>query len=687
MKEQLELLVYTILNLPDAKRTREDVIVCKRKWAKEHGKENVPTNLQVLKTYYSMVTFGKSNENDWIEWLLKKRAIRSQSGIVAVQVLTKPFRCPGKCIFCPNDATMPKSYINTQPGAMRALLNHFDPYKQVYNRLLSLTLTGHRTDKIEMIVLWWTRDVYPTSYKKEFIKWLYDACNTFTEFLDHIEIDFTSDKSARYTVTEWMNIPYPETVEESVLLNETAPKRIIWLTIETRPEYVTDENCQLRRGLWVTRVEMWIQTLHNNVHEANVRGHDNQAIRRAMHKLRQYGFKISNHYMPGLYTSTPEMDEETFRIAFSTPRIKSDELKFYPTAVIPNTPLYDLFKSGEYEPIKDDDLKHLVRTFKTNIIPPYSRIKRLARDFDTNEVVAGANTPNLRQLVMNEMTKEFAEDEVKREKQYKRLHSWEKRLVILEKDQNREETSQDFLISCRDIWEFLSYMETPLWIQNDSYTSLSWETRKIDERMETYTIWGLLDTHSERNFVCLCTRCREYRNIATKGRKKKDKREKKKDAQDIQPNIQTNAIASDNSKVISDLPFIVVRRYRSSNGEEMFVSFEDKLWYLYGFVRLLLPDEWMAIDYTWIEEGKALVREVHVYGSLKSLIVDPAEKKSSSSAQHRWFGSQLMDIAEQIAHIRWYIALSVISWVGVRWFYRKIGYSLEGTYMVKELKI
>lgn len=75
------------------------------------------------------------------------------SGIVPVQVLTKPFRCPGECIFCPNDASMPKSYINTQPGAMRALLNQFDPYKQTYNRLLSLTMTGHHTDKIEMIVL------------------------------------------------------------------------------------------------------------------------------------------------------------------------------------------------------------------------------------------------------------------------------------------------------------------------------------------------------------------------------------------------------------------------------------------------------------------------------------------------------------------------------------------------------
>ncbi len=184
---------------------------------------------------------------------------------------------------------------------------------------------------------------------------------------------------------------------------------------------MTHENCQFWRSVGVTRLEMGIQTLHNDVHEANVRGHDNLAIRQAMHLLRQYGFKVSNHYMPGLYTSTPEKDLETFKIAFSTPWIKSDELKFYPTAVIPNTPLYDLYKEGTYTPIAEDDLKHIVRTFKKDIVPPYARIKRLARDFDTNEVVAGANTPNLRQLVMQQVQKEYADDDAARGELYTRL--------------------------------------------------------------------------------------------------------------------------------------------------------------------------------------------------------------------------------------------------------------------------
>ena len=153
LMKNIESLIIEITKLPVKKRNRKHISVMKRKRAKEQEGRDLPTNIALFKTYQSLIAQGKITQSNEIENLLRKRSIRSMSGIVPVQVLTKPFRCPGKCIFCPNDASMPKSYINTQPGAMRALLNHFDPYKQTYNRLLSLKLTGHHTDKIEMIVL------------------------------------------------------------------------------------------------------------------------------------------------------------------------------------------------------------------------------------------------------------------------------------------------------------------------------------------------------------------------------------------------------------------------------------------------------------------------------------------------------------------------------------------------------
>jgi len=636
----LDKLVIEISELPDALRTRKHVSIMKREWAKREWSKDLPTNITLFKTYKQLVDAWVMLENKEIAVLFKKRSVRSLSGIVPVQVLTKPFWCPGKCIFCPNDASMPKSYINTQPWAMRALLNNFDPYKQTYNRLLSLMMTWHETDKIEMIVLWWTWDVYPQEYKIEFIKWLYDACNTFTEFLQKIDIDYENPKAARYTRTEDFDVSYPETIQESMVINETATNRIIWLTIETRPEYVTHENCQFWRDVWVTRLEMWIQTLHNDVHEANVRGHDNTAIRNAMHMLRQYAFKVSNHYMPWLYTSTPEKDLETFQIAFATPWIKSDELKFYPTAVIPNTPLYDLFKAGEYQPIQDDDLKHIVRAFKDSIVPPYSRIKRLARDFDTNEVVAGANTPNLRQLVMNAMKKEYAADLTLRKQQYARLSRAYHQVW-------KTDVSNDVMHLDDQKW-VLEYIATPLSTETSTYTSLSHEDWVIDETIETICIGGMFDLKQERNFVCLCTRCREIRN------------------RDWEPGT----------------PFLVVRRYRSSVWEEYFLSFEDELWYLYGFTRLLLPDTEHAIEYAWLWKHTALVRELHVYGSLQSL----TKKSSEDATQHVWFWSQLIRFAEDIARTRGYTKQSIIAGVGVRKYYeRKLWYILEWTYMVRDL--
>ena len=89
-----------------------------------------------------------------------------------------------------------------------------------------------------------------------------------------------------------------------------------------------------------------------------------------------------------MYTSNFDKDLETFQLAFRSPWIKSDEMKFYPTAVIPNTELYELRKQQKYQPMREEDLVRLIRRVKQEIIPPYMRIKRLARDFDTNEVVA-----------------------------------------------------------------------------------------------------------------------------------------------------------------------------------------------------------------------------------------------------------------------------------------------------------
>jgi elongator complex protein 3 len=166
---------------------------------------------------------------------------------------------------------------------------------------------------------------------------------------------------------------------------------------------VTDKNCQFWRELGVTRIEMGIQSLDDTVLKLNKRGHTVQQAREACHKMRQYGFKISLHIMPGLYGSNYAKDLQTFKDLYIDPFFKPDEIKFYPTSVIPNTELFNLYKQGKYTPLETDDIKKLIRQTFLDVIPPYTRIKRLIRDIPATEIAAGSNITNLSQLMHEEI--------------------------------------------------------------------------------------------------------------------------------------------------------------------------------------------------------------------------------------------------------------------------------------------
>lgn len=128
----------------------------------------------------------------------------------------------------------------------------------------------------------------------------------------------------------------------------------------------------------------------------------------------------------------------------------------------------------------------------------------------------------------------------------------------------------------------------------------------------------------------------------------------------------------------------MVRAYDSSVGREYFISYEDTLGYLYGFTRLLLPQQEYALDYQGLGKTTALIRELHVYGTLQGL---QHTENSQGKVQHTGFGKKLLQTAEQLTKGADFSYLSVISGVGVREYYRKQGYHLEGTYMVKDFNI
>ena len=615
--------------IPDI--TADEIKDMQRAFAKEKKMKDLPSKSQILQSYFAAVKEWRLEKNQTFETLLRKRSIRSLSWIVPVQVLTKPWPCPGQCIFCPNDPWMPKSYIKSEPGAMRAWLNQFDPMKQTYNRLQSLTTTGHQTDKIEMIILWWSWDAYPRDYKIDFVKQLYDACNTFSELKIQQGKVGQDDSKYHFEILNLDEIKYSATLEEAIKRNETAKNRIIWLTIETRPDLVSHENCKFWRELGVTRIEMWIQSTNDEILKLSKRWHDVQKIKDAIHIMRQYGLKISIHLMPWLYGSDFENDIQSFRDIYSDLSFQPDEIKFYPTSVIPNTELYNLYKEWKYTPITTEQILSEIRETFLNIIPPYTRIKRLIRDIPATEIVAWSNITNLSQMAHESLLKEMKDSfhwkcSIDVEKFYSRLY-WDYQLYereeeYFEKHVISNEREKSIGVMCSGFFANA---------QNDNLTEI---------------IWIQPDLKSFRNFVCLDTRSREVRNRI----------EKKK----------------------SDSLNLVLRWYKSSVGQECFISFEDELGYLYWFTRLLLPNDDSVVWIQWLEKWTAIIRELHVYGELQKIW-----DKSGQWTQHTWLWRRLLSFAEKLSKIFGYNQISVISGVWVREYYKSLWFVLDWTYMVK----
>ncbi len=306
---------------------------------------------------------------------LQMKPVRSQAGVTVVTVLTKPYACPGKCIFCPTDVRMPKSYLHDEPGAQRAERYSFDPYKQTAGRIAALNKIGHPTDKIELLILGGTWSSYPRDYQEWFVKRCFDAMNASE---DGTDVEF-------------------ETLKEAQDYNETAKRRNVGLVVETRQDHIDADELRWMRYLGVTKVQVGIQSMDETVLALNKRGHDTQSTRDAFKLLRAGGFKIHGHWMPNLLGATPESDMADYDGLWDDIAVRPDELKIYPCMLVENAELYEYWQRGEYKPYSEEEVTDILVHCITKT-PAYSRLTRVIRDIPTNNVVEGFTKANLRQL-------------------------------------------------------------------------------------------------------------------------------------------------------------------------------------------------------------------------------------------------------------------------------------------------
>lgn len=355
--------------------TRKSIYQIRRDAAKLLGA--TPRDSDLLGAYRELVALGKLEENTAVLKLLTTREVRTLSGVTPFAVMMKPYVCPGLCTFCPLELGMPKSYLSDEPAAARAKMMGFDPRAQIKSRLTQLEETGHVTDKIELIVIGGTFGSYPESYKRSFFKDMIDTVNG--------EVSASLASAQEF--------------------NETAKRRIVGISVETRPDWIDEAEVKLFRELGVTKVQVGVQAFDEEILKKVKRGHSLDRVGEATQLLRDAGIKICYHYMPNLPGSSPAKDIAMAKMMYEDPRFKPDFVKIYPAQVIPGTELYREWERGEYAPYDDDLLKDVLKEIKL-ITPSYCRIDRLVRDISKKWVAAGTKATNMRQYLQAELKAE-----------------------------------------------------------------------------------------------------------------------------------------------------------------------------------------------------------------------------------------------------------------------------------------
>jgi elongator complex protein 3 len=343
-----------------------------REIASANHLDTMPKNEHILRYLHNAVARSK----------LVVRPAKTASGVAVIAVMPMPYGCPhGRCIYCPGgvEFNTPLSYTGTEPATKAAQRFGYDPYKQVSSKLEQLKARGHDTGKTEIVIVGGTFPFMPAAYQKEFAKSCFDALNGFA----------SSD------------------LHGAISANETAANRCVGITVETKPDYCKEQHIDLMLELGVTRVEIGVQSLREQVYRIVNRGHTLDDVIKAFSAARDSGYKIVAHMMPGLPGSSPEKDIEDFRRLFEDDAFKPDMIKIYPTLVLSHTGLSSMHERGSYEAYSDEDLVRVIVEVK-KMIPRWVRIMRVQREIESADIIAGPRAGNLRQVVLDRLRHEGA---------------------------------------------------------------------------------------------------------------------------------------------------------------------------------------------------------------------------------------------------------------------------------------
>ena len=584
-----------------------------------------PSKGQLNKIYLEALHNNKVKQNILFESMIIVKSTRSNSGELETTTTLpgKGISCKYDCAMCPNQPSMPRSYLASEGSIIQGIIEDFDGFKQTLRRFIMYEYKmGHTIDKILHILLGGTFHSYDSEVIEDYITKLYYCSNVYNHF--------SIRNNGKYVkiVQEWLDTKpfmYHKSVMEGklgkVILNDlrkmgsleeekalnTYSKcgRITGIVIETRPDQIGYNTIYNLRRYGVTRVQLGIQQTDDNILQILNRQHRNTASIKGIQKLRDNGFKIDIHLMPNCPGSTEEKDINMLKTVFLGEDLQGDYCKLYICVDVPYTEIKKWKQRAQYmiDNGKYEELHHIDQWMKNG-------------DFKSLETYALNNGYKSK------------ED----------IYVWIDRA---ETDYNQFE---NFMLKTIRL--------IPPW------TRLNRMFRDFPEATEKNQGLGYSSKTLKTNLQQMC-----MDNLVKKGLKSYDIR-----SREIRKRIFFN---------LEKDACIYIRKYRANEGLEYFISIEipnnsndinDSI--ILGLIRLRIPDYDLYntkkpsyLLNTFKKYTTLRVRELHVYGNLSSHGI-------KGNSQHNGIGKFLLKTAEYIAYYHKLEQIAIIAGIGVQDYYK-----------------
>lgn len=290
-----------------------------------------------------------------------RTVLTDRSGIIPLPLYTQPMYCGGQCIYCPREDGIPASYVKNEDTDY-ACRCEYSPEAQV-ERFLSRHVPSELSHKpFEIIVLGGSFSSLPRNYRLDFM------CRLYNRMAD---VSGSFDRTSSW---------------------EASTHRCSVVTVESRPDKISRYELTFLRKLGVSKVEIGVQHTDDSVLNIVRRGHGQNEIKEATRLLKEEGFKVGYHIMPGLPGSKLAKDIQMVSSTLWQSCYSPDYLKVYPCVLLKppsrQPALREFFKARKWQPMKDSDFRKVLLALWRNT-PPYVRISRIQRLFSEQDVDEG----------------------------------------------------------------------------------------------------------------------------------------------------------------------------------------------------------------------------------------------------------------------------------------------------------